>query len=157
MLSTVMREVQVILLTFSRGKSILVLNCSLDVQYNNSECCSAQFFLWVSANRLCPKYITKNFLPLDWKYVCKPLQLYKNLNNNRGSHDNVLYIVFHDLSDETSDFSNKATSNFTFLTIIEYCRKIEEKRIVSYRSSQEIWIRPTYENRFIRLKGTISS
>ena len=44
----------------------------------------------------------------------------------------MLYIVFHDLSDETSDFSNKATSNFTFLTIIEYCRKIEEKRIVSY-------------------------
>ena len=39
------REPQVILLTFSRGKSILLLNCPLDAQYNNSECCSAQFFL----------------------------------------------------------------------------------------------------------------
>ena len=33
------REAEVILLTFSRGKSILLLNCSLDVQQNNSECC----------------------------------------------------------------------------------------------------------------------
>ena len=30
------------------GKSILFLNCLLDVQYNNFECRPAKFFLWVS-------------------------------------------------------------------------------------------------------------
>ena len=39
-----------ILLTFSRGKFMLLLNCPLDVQYNNSECWPAQFFWWVFFN-----------------------------------------------------------------------------------------------------------
>ena len=41
------------------------------------------------------------------KYVFKRPQLYKNLKNE-GNHNNVLYVVFYDLSDDTSDFSYKA-------------------------------------------------
>ena len=31
--------------TFSSGKSILLINCPLDVQHKNSECLPAKFFL----------------------------------------------------------------------------------------------------------------
>ena len=47
MRSLVAKALQVILHTFSRGKSILLLNCPLDVQYNNSECWPAKFFLLI--------------------------------------------------------------------------------------------------------------
>ena len=44
----IVRAPSAILLKFSKGKFILLLNCPLDVQYNNSECWPAQFFLLVS-------------------------------------------------------------------------------------------------------------
>ena len=55
--SRIVRELQVILLTFSRGKSILLSNCRMDVQHDNSGCC--QFFLWASANTFFFNFIIK--------------------------------------------------------------------------------------------------
>ena len=49
-LSNVVRAPKVVLFIFSRGKSIFLLNCPLDAQYNNSECRATKFFLWVSTN-----------------------------------------------------------------------------------------------------------
>ena len=43
----VAKALQVILHTFSRGKYILLLNCVLAVQYDNSECWPAKFFLFI--------------------------------------------------------------------------------------------------------------
>ena len=44
-LKFIIRAPRGILLTLSRGKFILLLNYPLGVQYNNSECLPAQFFL----------------------------------------------------------------------------------------------------------------
>ena len=60
----------------------------------------------------CPKMAQISWA-LVRKYVFKRSQLYKNLKNE-GNHNNVLYVVFYDLSDDTSDFSHKAIWNFTF-------------------------------------------
>ena len=59
--SSVVREAEVILPTFSisRGKSILLLNCPLDAQYNNSECCLARFILSASINTIFFSFIIK--------------------------------------------------------------------------------------------------
>ena len=58
-LCNVVGEAEVILPTFSRGKSILLLNCPLDAQYNNSECCLARFILWGSVNTFSFSFIIK--------------------------------------------------------------------------------------------------
>ncbi len=43
------------------------------------------------------------FWALISKYVFKRSQLYKSLKNE-GNHNNVLCVVFYNLSDDTSDF-----------------------------------------------------
>jgi hypothetical protein len=74
----IVRELQVILRTFSRRKFILLSNCRLYIQHNNYGCCLAQFFLWASANTFFFNFIIAKTIILFTEMVNFQVRLFEN-------------------------------------------------------------------------------
>ena len=72
---------------------------------------------------------------------------------NRGNRNNILYVVFYELSDDKSYFSNKRAYKFANFNSIWFYSKIEDKRVD--RNSHEKIGRPTFRVVILDIQRTI--
>ena len=88
---------QVILLTVSRGKSLLLLNCPLVVQYNNSECRPTKFSLRVLTNTFFFSFTIKLLYCQKsqiFKFVYMQNNLYRQKDHKKTTYRALLRLLW---------------------------------------------------------------